>query len=157
VAKSVTEISAGRELAGKTMAGFEVVPFVAASFADDIAKAADPLRARYAHLLGIGSATENFYCELARTMGFEREIAEFRERLAAGDNRGAATAVPLGFIDRTALLGPVGRIAGRMQEFAVAGVTVLSIMVSANATDLAGRLRVLGQAAEALNRAGVAG
>lgn len=154
VAGSLTEIAAGRKSVGATLAGFEVVPFVPASFADDVAEAAEPLRAHYAHLLGIGG-DENFYRRLAESMGYEAEIAVFRERLAAGDRAGAAAAVPLGFLDRTAMLGPVDRVADRMREFAEAGVTVLSVMVSANATDTAGRLRVLGRAAEAFARAGV--
>lgn len=156
IAESVAEIGAGRARAGKSMAGFEVVPFVPASFGEDIAKAAVPLRARYAHLLGIGGATDNFYRQLATTMGFEREMAEFQDRILAKDSRGAAAAVPLEFIDRTALLGPVDRVAARMRAFAEAGVTYLSVMVSANATDRADRLVVLTQAAEALRRSGTA-
>jgi alkanesulfonate monooxygenase SsuD/methylene tetrahydromethanopterin reductase-like flavin-dependent oxidoreductase (luciferase family) len=86
-------------------------------------------------------------------MGYEKDILEFRNRLLAGDLRGGAAALPAGFIDRTALIGPVERIADRMREYAEAGVTVLSIMVSANHTGLAGRLEILRQAAKAAEMA----
>ncbi|MEV5536069.1 LLM class flavin-dependent oxidoreductase [Saccharopolyspora shandongensis] len=160
VAKSIGEIRIGRDRAGLDLTGFEVVPFVAMQVAEDgadIASAADALRGHYLFLLGVGDPADNFYCGLARTMGFEQEIAEFRERLMSGDRRGAAAAIPLEFIDRTALIGPLGRIAERMQAFAEAGVTVLSIMVSANDTTLDGRLHILRKAAEALEMSGVAG
>lgn len=153
VAKSIGELRTGRERAGASMDGFEVVPYVAMAVASDLEEAADGLRTHYAHLLAVGER-HNFYCALARSMGFEREIEEFQECVASGDRRGAASAVPFGFIDRTALIGPTPRIAERMREFADAGTTVLSIMVSANDTTLDGRLRLLRTAAEALDLCG---
>ncbi|MEV8504807.1 LLM class flavin-dependent oxidoreductase [Actinoplanes sp. NPDC051475] len=148
VAASVAQLEAGRRRAGRTMDGFEVIPFVAVSVADTVEAAADGLRRHYAHLLGIGGAG-NFYGSLAAGMGFEREMAAFHERLRAGDHAGAAAAVPAGFIDRTALLGPLPRIAEGMRAYAEAGVTLLSVLVTANQTDLAGQLAVLRYAAEA--------
>ncbi|MEU1056508.1 LLM class flavin-dependent oxidoreductase [Streptomyces sp. NPDC005876] len=154
VAKSVAEIRTGRERAGLDLTGFEVVPFVPMQVGDDLADAADRLRAHYAMLLGVGDPADNFYCALARTMGFDREIDEFRARLLAGDRAGAAAAIPLRFIDATALIGPLERISERMRAFAEAGVTTLSILVTANDTTLDGRLLILRQAAEALERSG---
>ncbi|MFA7761406.1 LLM class flavin-dependent oxidoreductase [Streptomyces sp. NPDC048723] len=157
VTKSVAEIRTGRERAGLELADFEVIPFVPMQVSDSVtglAGAADQLRAHYALLLGVGDPADNFYCALARTMGFDREIAEFRERLLAGDRRGAGAAIPLEFIDATALIGPIERIAERMRAFADAGVTTLSILVSANDTSLDGRLQILRQATEALELSG---
>ena len=45
----------------------------------------------------------------------------------AKDYAGAAAAVPLGFLDSTALLGPKERIAEKMQAMAESGVTTLSV------------------------------
>lgn len=154
IARSRLEILAGRKRRGKDLTGFEVVLFAAMAVDNDEAAAADSLRGHYARLLGVGDPQDNFYCRLATEMGYERAILRFRERLLAGDRPGAAAAVPAGFIDRTALLGPVERIADRMRDFAGAGVTILSIMVSANHTDLPGRLEVLRQAAKAAEIAG---
>jgi hypothetical protein len=66
----------------------------------------------------------------------------------------AAKAVPLEFIDATSLIGPLARISDRMQAFAHAGVTTLS--VSPFAPTLEGRLLTLRRAAEALETAGLA-
>jgi F420-dependent oxidoreductase-like protein len=149
VARSVARIGAGRA----TMRGFDVIPFVAIAVADDPREAAAELRRHYAHLLGIGGE-DNFYARLARELGYDREIDDLQRCLKAGDGLGAARAVPFGFVDRTALLGPIPRIAERMREFRDAGVTHLSIMVSANDGDAAARLRLLRYAAEAAELAG---
>ena len=63
----------------------------------------------------------------------------------------AAAAVPVEFIDRTSLLGPPERIADRLQAYAAAGGTTLT--VSPYGEDRLQALRVLVDAAE---RAGVA-
>ncbi len=155
VAKSVAEIHTGAERAGRTLDDFAIVPFVALEVGDDIPEAANALRRHYTFLLGVGDPRDNFYCGLARQMGFEKEIEVFREHVMSGDRARAAAAVPLEFIDRTALIGPLPRVAERMAAFADAGVTSLSIMVSANDTDLEGRMTRLRHAAEALDRSGV--
>lgn len=154
VADSVRQLAAGHARAGRTADGFEVIPYVAVSVADDPAEAAAELRAHYTLLLAVGGA-DNFYCGLARRMGFDSGIDAFQERLAAGDRAGAAAAIPLDFIDRTALLGPVDRIADRLHAWSQAGVTTLSVLASANATDLDGRKQVLAHAAQALEKAGL--
>ncbi|WP_406289145.1 LLM class flavin-dependent oxidoreductase [Embleya sp. NBC_00896] len=149
VAKAVVEIRAGRTRAGLGMDGFEVLPSLPTSVADDVPTAADALREQYVYLLGIGDPARNFYCSMARELGYEREVALLRRRLAAGDRAGAAAALPVDFIDRTALVGPVPRLAERMRAYADAGVTTLGVMVSAAATDLEGRVRILRAAARA--------
>ncbi|MEU0375028.1 LLM class flavin-dependent oxidoreductase [Streptomyces sp. NPDC006283] len=154
VADSLTQLAAGRERAGGTLDGFEVIPYVAVSVADDRAQAATALRTHYTHLLAIGGA-DNFYCQLARRMGFDAGIDTFQTRLAAGDRPGAAAAIPLDFIDATALLGPVARIADRLHAWAEAGVTTLSVLISANDTSLETRAHTLAAAAQALDKAGL--
>ncbi|WP_116041239.1 LLM class flavin-dependent oxidoreductase [Amycolatopsis palatopharyngis] len=157
VAKSVAEIRSGAERARRDLDGFAIVPFVAMQVGDDLSEAANALRTHYTFLLGVGDPKDNFYCGLARQMGFEKEIAVFRDLLMSGDRPAAAAAVPLDFIDRTALIGPLPRVAERMTAFAEAGVTTLSIMVSANVTGTEGRLEILRQAAQALELSGVDG
>ncbi|MFI9364420.1 LLM class flavin-dependent oxidoreductase [Kitasatospora sp. NPDC053057] len=154
VAKAVAELRAGRERAGADLAGFDVLPSLPTSVAEDLPTAVDALRAHYVYLLGIGDPAHNFYLGMAREMGFEHEVKLFQERLAAGDRTGAGAALPLDFIDRTSLCGPVPRLADRLRAYAEAGVTTLGVMVSAAATSLDGRLRILRAAAEALDRSG---
>ncbi len=128
---------------------FDVLTCVGASIADDPRTAADALRAHVAHLLSLGTPERNFYCRVAAEMGFAEQLAAVHERRAAGDPAGAAAAVPFDFIDATALLGPVRRVAGRLTEYAEAGCGTLSVMVSAAGTSLAGRLRIVHDVARA--------
>ena len=155
LAEAVVELTAGRARAGRALDGFEVLPSLPTAFADDLDSAVDLLRDHYVYLLGIGAPEENCYCALAVQLGFGQEAALVRARLTAGDRAGAAAAVPREFVDRTALAGPVRRVAERMQAYAGAGATTLGVMVSAAATDTAGRIRLLRQAATALELSGV--
>ncbi|WP_043667140.1 LLM class flavin-dependent oxidoreductase [Streptomyces xylophagus] len=156
VAEAVTEIEGGRKRAGGDMAGFEVLPSLPTAVGPDPATAADLLRDQYVYLMGIGDAERNVYCALSRRLGYGHVADALRERLAAGDRAGAARALPVDFIDRTALIGPVPRIAERMAEYAEVGVTTLGVMVSAAATTQAQRLVILRDCAEAWQLSGVA-
>ena len=49
-----------------------------------------------------GQQGQNFYNQLACRMGYEKEADEIQQRYLAKDYAGAAAAVPLEFIDRTA-------------------------------------------------------
>ncbi|OCC11741.1 LLM class flavin-dependent oxidoreductase [Streptomyces sp. PTY087I2] len=154
VARSVAEIRKGRSV--DDLGGFEVLPSLPTAVADSAEEAADMLRGQYVYLMGIGNPDRNFYCGMARSMGYGAEVDAFLERLGADDRAGAGAALPLGFIDRTALIGPVDRIADRMREYADAGVTTLGVMVSAAATGLEGRIAIVEAAARALDRSGTA-
>jgi len=61
--------------------------------------------------------------------------------------------VPLEFIDATALLGPVDRIADKLKTYAAAGVTTLSL--SLFAADAESAITTLRTVADAFDRAGV--
>jgi F420-dependent oxidoreductase-like protein len=138
------------------MEGFDVVPTVPMMIDDDLEAAAAPLRA-YASLYlgGMGSREQNFYNALAVRMGFEAEAAKVQDLYLGKDYEAAAHAVPFDFIDQTALIGPVDRIRDRMQAYADAGVTTLTI--SPWAATLEGRIDTLRRAGEALEAAGLAG
>jgi F420-dependent oxidoreductase-like protein len=147
-------IGKGREKAGKTMAGFDVVPTVPIVVNDDWRVAADTVRP-YAALYvgGMGSREQNFYNNLACRMGYEAEAAEVQDAYLARDYAGAAAKVPLGFLDATGLLGPKERIAEHMRALADSGVTTLT--VSPVLQDLEHSIAALRVAVEALDLAGV--
>jgi F420-dependent oxidoreductase-like protein len=152
-AESVQAIRAGRARAGAAMDGFDIVPTVPVVLGEDVPAAADSIRG-YAALYvgGMGSREQNFYNALARRMGFEQAAAEVQDKYLAKDYAGAQAAVPFEFIDGTSLLGPAARIADRMQAYAEAGVTTLT--VAPYAGELDERIAVLRTAAEALDRSG---
>ncbi|WP_275560586.1 LLM class F420-dependent oxidoreductase [Streptomyces sp. 5-6(2022)] len=152
---TLSSLRAGREKAGKDLEGFDVVPTVPMALGDDVRALADQFRPYTAlYVGGMGSAKQNFYNRLAQRMGYEKEAAEIQEKYLSGDKEGAAAAVPHELIDSTALLGPVERIADRMQAYAGAGVTTLSLTPAG--FTLEERLAGLRAGVEALERAGLA-
>jgi F420-dependent oxidoreductase-like protein len=150
----IASIAAGRERVGKTMEDFDVVPSVPVVVGDDIPACADVLR-WYAALYvgGMGSREQNFYNRLAVRMGFVDAAREVQNLYLDKRQRDAAAAVPLDFIDRTALLGPPDRIAEGLKRYAEAGVTTLS--VSLFATDQAHGMQTLRTVRDAYDRAGL--
>jgi alkanesulfonate monooxygenase SsuD/methylene tetrahydromethanopterin reductase-like flavin-dependent oxidoreductase (luciferase family) len=102
----------------------------------------------------MGSREQNFYNALARRMGFDDAAQRIQDLYLDRRPREAAAAVPVDFIDATSLVGPPERIRDRLQAYAAAGVTTLSVMPSAR--DLDAKLGVLRMLAAAVDRAGVA-
>ena len=153
-AEQLASIAAGRARAGRTLDGFDVVPSVPVVVGEDVAACAELVR-WYAALYvgGMGSREQNFYNQLATRMGYADAAREVQELYLAKQHRDAAAAVPLEFIDRTSLLGPVDRIAARMREYAAAGVTTLSVTLFA--ADVESGVQTLREAAQALEVSGV--
>ena len=124
----IAQVRAGREKAGLGMEGFDIVPTVPVIIGDDIEACAEPVRAYCAlYIGGMGSREKNFYNALAVRMGFGDAAAQIQDLYLAKDYAGAAAAVPLEFIQRTALIGPPDAIVERLKAYAAAGVTTLSI------------------------------
>jgi F420-dependent oxidoreductase-like protein len=147
-------IRAGRAKVGKDLTGFDVAAMVPTVVGPDAQACADAVRP-YAALYvgGMGSRQQNFYNDLAVRMGYGDAAKQVQDLYLGRDHEAAEAAVPFGFIDGTSLLGPVERIAERMQEFAAAGVTTLSI--SPHVSNQEETIATLRAAAEALDVSGV--
>jgi F420-dependent oxidoreductase-like protein len=154
-AELLASVERGRATAGRTLAGFDVVPTVPVVIGDDVATCAEPVRSHAAlYVGGMGSREKNFYNQLATRMGFGDAAKEIQDLYLGKRHRDAAEAVPLDFIDSTALLGPVDRVASKLKDYAAAGVTTLS--VSLFAADAESSIATLRAVAEAYDRAGLA-
>jgi F420-dependent oxidoreductase-like protein len=153
-ADSLVHVDKGLAASGRTRERFDISATVPVVFGDDIAEAAEPIRA-YAALYvgGMGSRTRNFYNQLACRMGFEPDAKRVQDLYLDRRYREAMAAVPLEFIDQTSLIGPIERVTERLKLFAEAGVTTLS--VTTFEPDLDRRVKVLRKLAEALDDAGV--
>ncbi|MBN6040170.1 LLM class F420-dependent oxidoreductase [Amycolatopsis sp. 195334CR] len=146
-------LRAGAEKAGRSLADLDIAPTVPLVTGDDWKACADAVRSYAAlYIGGMGSRDKNFYNQLACRMGFEAEAAEVQEKYLAKDYAGAMAAVPLEFLDATALLGPKERIAEKMAAFAEAGVTTLTVAPYDGDADA--RRNALDVAAEAIELAG---
>jgi F420-dependent oxidoreductase-like protein len=154
-AEQLASVAAGRARAGLSLDGFDVVPTVPVVVGDDVEASADLVRWYAAlYLGGMGSRDKNFYNQLAVRMGFGDAAREVQDLYLAQRQRDAAAAVPLDFIDATSLLGPVDRIADKMQAYAENGVTTLS--VSLFAADRESSVATLRTVVDAMAKSGVA-
>lgn len=153
--EQLKNISDGRAKVGKTLDGFDVVANTPVSIGDDLDKCAEPLR-MYAALYvgGMGSREKNFYNALACRMGYEKEAAECQNLYLDRKYEEAMAAVPMEFLDRTALMGPPERIQDRLAAYADSGVTTLSIAIYDG--DLEKRLDTVRTMAELIEKAGLA-
>lgn len=153
---SFEHIGAGRAKAGLGLAGFDVVPTVPVVIGDDLQACADPIRAFAAlYIGGMGSREQNFYNAQATRMGYGVAAKTIQDLYLDHKQADAMAAVPFEFIDQTALIGPADRMPDRLQAYAAAGVTTLT--VSTYAPTLDERLHTLRTVAEALDKAGVGG
>ena len=147
-------VHAGMDKASRAGAAFDVAITAPVVLGDDVKACADPVRG-YAALYvgGMGSREQNFYNRLAVRMGYEKEAREIQDLYLDRKYGEAAAAVPFEFVDRTALLGSVDRIADKMQALAASGVTTVN--VSAYGGTQEERVATLRAAAEALDKSGV--
>jgi len=153
--EQLATIAEARTASGRSMTDFDVVACTPLVVGDDLEAMAEPVRGQAAlYIGGMGSKRENFYNQLAGRMGYATEAAQIQQRYLARDYQGAAALVPQGFIDDTALIGPIDRIAERMAGLSESGVTTLAVMPMAGTREE--RLRSLSHAVEALDRSGAA-
>jgi F420-dependent oxidoreductase-like protein len=76
---------------------------------------------------GMGAREKNFYNDLARMYGYEREAAEIQDLYLSGQKKEAAAAVPAELLEGLSLIGPEGYVRDRIAAFQAAGVTLLDV------------------------------
>jgi len=147
-------IDAGKAKSAEPGRAFDVCPTVPVIIGDDVQACADPIRG-YAALYvgGMGSREQNFYNRLACRMGFEEEAEEIQNLYLDRKYAEAGAAVPFDFIDRTTLIGPVDRIAERMQVLAKSGVTTVNVSGFGGSQEE--RLTTIRAVSDALDKSGV--
>lgn len=121
-------IDAGFQKAGgdKSLADFDVAPFVGVIVGDDPEALADFLRPMLAlYVGGMGARGRNFYNDLACRYGFEDAARKIQDLYLDGKKQAAAAAVPFELVDEVSLLGPKERIRDRLAGWEEAGVTTL--------------------------------
>ncbi len=109
------------------LAPLEVVAGGALAIGEDAAplrELARPMVALY--IGGMGARGQNFYNDLARRYGYEREAETIQDLYLAGRKDEAAAAVPADFLELTSLIGPAGYVRDRIEAFRQAGVTMLN-------------------------------
>jgi F420-dependent oxidoreductase-like protein len=119
--------------------GFEVVSLATFSVTDDVAAGLAPVRAMLGFYIGgMGARGANYHANLMARMGYPDEAARVQELFLAGRRDEAVAAVPEDFADEISLVGPPGRIRGRLDEWERSPVTTL--MVTARSVDQIGAI-----------------
>jgi F420-dependent oxidoreductase-like protein len=137
-------IARGR--AGRSLADFDVAPFVRINMGPDLQACRDALKPELAlYIGGMGARSKNFYNDFAKQMGYEAAAAKIQDAFLGGRRAEAIAAVPDALVDETSLVGSPERIkdrlnawkdAGRRNEVGsllLSGVTVDSLRVVAEA------------------------
>lgn len=77
---------------------------------------------------GMGAKGRNFYNNVVRRYGYEREALEIQDLYLSGEKEKAAALVPDDLLEATSLCGPESYVAERIAAFAEAGVTHLQVI-----------------------------
>jgi F420-dependent oxidoreductase-like protein len=103
---------------GKTLADFDLAPYIRVAIGDDIAACRDAIRPNLAlYIGGMGARSKNFYNDLAQRMGYEAAARTIQDYYLAGRRKEAEAAVPDALIDETSLVGPKERVRDRLQAW----------------------------------------
>ena len=76
---------------------------------------------------GMGAKGRNFYNDVVRRYGFEREAEQIQNLYLDGKKKEAEALVPTELLEATSLCGPEGYVAERIAAYAAAGVTHLQV------------------------------
>jgi alkanesulfonate monooxygenase SsuD/methylene tetrahydromethanopterin reductase-like flavin-dependent oxidoreductase (luciferase family) len=114
----IPEVTNGRERAGKTLDGFDVVPAVPAAVTADRAATLERLRGDLVTYLSLP-----FYRSMLERSGFGGEIAGFDEGIAAGDVDRAKAAMSEAMLDSLGGFGGAAEVRGAVQRYLDAGAT----------------------------------
>jgi F420-dependent oxidoreductase-like protein len=94
----------------------------------EIRKLADVMRPMLAlYIGGMGAKGRNFYNDVVRRYGYEREAAEIQDLYLSGQKDEAAALVPAELLEASSLCGPASYVAERVAAFKEAGVTHLQV------------------------------
>ena len=98
----------------KTLADFDVAPFITVSIGDDVEKCMMPIKANLAlYIGGMGARDRNFYNDYAKRLGFEEAAVKIQDHFLAGRRDEAVAAVPDELVDAVHLVGPKERVRER--------------------------------------------
>jgi alkanesulfonate monooxygenase SsuD/methylene tetrahydromethanopterin reductase-like flavin-dependent oxidoreductase (luciferase family) len=114
----VPEVATGRERAGKTLDGFDIVPAVPGAVVDDKGEAFAAMRK---DLLTYFSLP--FYRAMIERSGFGDDLAAFDEAAGKGDPEAMGAAISDGFLDHLTAVGDEAGVRAGLARYAEAGAT----------------------------------
>jgi F420-dependent oxidoreductase-like protein len=131
---------------GRSLADFDIAPYVRISMGADLQACRDALKPEIAlYVGGMGARNKNFYNDFIKRFGYEEAAVKIQDAYLAGRRTEAIAAVPDALVDETSLVGGSEHIKDRLKAWKEAagrhevgslllsGVTVDSLRVVAEA------------------------
>src|SRR4051794_1010764 len=118
----VPSVSEGRERAGKSLEGFDIVPAVTVALTNDVKAARATMRQEL-----VTYASLPFYRAMLERSGFGEDLGAFDEGMQAGDTERAKAGLSDGLLESLAGLGSADDVRGAVERYREAGATSPSI------------------------------
>ena len=107
---------------GKSLATFDIAPFVTVRLGDDLDACRLPVKQQIAlYVGGMGARDKNFYNDYVSNIGYPDAAAEIQKLFLSGKQPEAVAAVPDDLVDDLALVGPKERIVEQLAAWQEAG------------------------------------
>ncbi|WP_329424531.1 LLM class F420-dependent oxidoreductase [Streptosporangium sp. NBC_01495] len=121
-------LAAGKAKRDPALGELDVIAQAALAIGDDVSgwlELGRPMAALY--IGGMGAKGRNFYNDLARRYGYEKEAEQIQNLYLDGRKDEAAALVPHELLEKMSLIGPEGHVRERLQAMRESGVTTVNV------------------------------
>ncbi|UBU16888.1 LLM class F420-dependent oxidoreductase [Nonomuraea gerenzanensis] len=121
-------LAAGKARRDPELGELDVIAQASLAIGDDVAGLLEfgrPMAALY--IGGMGAKGRNFYNDLARRYGYEKEAEQIQDLYLQGKKEEAAALVPAELLEKMSLVGSEGFVRDRLQAMKESGVTTLNV------------------------------
>jgi F420-dependent oxidoreductase-like protein len=121
-------LAAGKAKRAPELGGLDVIAQAPLAIGDDVTGLRDLGRGLAAlYIGGMGAKGRNFYNDLARRYGYEKEAEQIQELYLGGQKDEAAALVPAELLEKMSLIGDEGFVRDRIAALKESGVTTLNV------------------------------
>ncbi|MFF3436841.1 LLM class F420-dependent oxidoreductase [Streptosporangium sp. NPDC002721] len=121
-------LAAGKARRDPALGELDVIAQATLAIGDDVSgwlELGRPMAALY--IGGMGAKGKNFYNDLARRYGYEKEAEQIQNLYLEGKKDEAAALVPHELLEKMSLIGPEGHVRERLQAMRESGVTTVNV------------------------------
>ncbi|WP_436756938.1 LLM class F420-dependent oxidoreductase [Streptosporangium sp. V21-05] len=121
-------LAAGKARRDPALGELDVIAQASLAIGDDVSgwlELGRPMAALY--IGGMGAKGKNFYNDLARRYGYEKEAEQIQNFYLDGKKDEAAALVPHELLEKMSLIGPEGHVRERLQAMRESGVTTVNV------------------------------
>jgi F420-dependent oxidoreductase-like protein len=121
-------LRAGLARRDATLGPLEIVAGGPLAIGDDVEHLRERARPALAmYFGGMGARGQNFYNDVLKRYGFEREAGHIQDAYLGGDRKAAAAMVPAELVAGMSLVGTEGFVRDRIEAYRASGVTILNV------------------------------